>query len=293
LLLVKKKCLFNFATQSVQQNTNHIFPNKKQSSTQDEVITLMKSNASTLNHPIEVDSFDALLDEINKLRKVNLTLQSDIRDFRLRENKNHKTAEAFKSENAHLRQTIVQLEQKLRELEIQLEMPENERTYTINRTMNPLPKKTFWQRIKWAYVLMPILLVGGIVGAKWFIGHQNEAAAAALFVQQQAAQKAAEEAAKNPAIVPPIEDGYLVIHNPLDYEEPVRIRDSYAQNAREVAFVEPLGKYRIRATSPTKQVRTILYKGKNLEVEDYFYKISDKNQWVFGFFTNRRTYQLQ
>jgi type II secretory pathway pseudopilin PulG len=253
----------------------------------------MKSGIITHSNPTEVDSLDALLDEINKQRKIQLDLQSDIRELRQRENKNHKTAEALKTENRHLRSVIISLEQKIREMEIQLDMPENERTYTTNRVIEVLPKKTVWQKINWAYVIMPILLVGGIVGSRWFIQHRQDQAAASLLAVQQAAQQEAERRANDPSIAPPIEEGYLSIHNPLDFLEPVRIRDSYSQNAREVAFVEPLGKYRIRATSPTKQTRTVLYKGKTLEVEDYFYKISDKNQWVFGFFTNRRTFQLQ
>jgi hypothetical protein len=38
--------------------------------------------------------------------------------------------------------------------------------------------------------------------------------------------------------------------------------------------------------------RTVLLNGKSTRIEDYFYKISDKDQWIFGFFTNRRTYTM-
>ena len=54
--------------------------------------------------------------------------------------------------------------------------------------------------------------------------------------------------------------------------------------------VEILGneKYKIRAQSPQKMRRTYIKDGKNITFEDYFYKISEKDQWVFGYFTNRR-----
>ena len=115
-------------------------------------------------------ALDNLLDEINRQRKTTAELQSEMRIFRSRETRTHKTAEAFKSENERLRQEIAKLEQTIRELEIQLTLPENERVFTVNRTIDPFPKQPAYKKIKWAYIIAPIVVVASIMAFKgqWF-----------------------------------------------------------------------------------------------------------------------------
>ena len=87
------------------------------------------------------------------------------------------------------------------------------------------------------------------------------------------------------------EEGYLIIQNPLGGDGMVRVMDGFTQKARVLAWTNPGDKYRIRAQSPTKMRRTYLKDGKNVTYEDFFYKISDKEQWVFGFFTTKKLAQ--
>ncbi len=262
-----------------------------------------------LDYQTEEITLDALLDKINEQRKINSELQSEIRAFRSRENRLHKTSEAIKSENRRLHEDIAALEQKIRELDIQLTLPESERTYTISRTIDPLPKKSVFHKFNWGYVIAPLVVISAIVAFKWFWNGNAPAPTAAIAnslvaptTEQSVApvQTNAAAATPNPqaaptqatAVIPPLEEGYLTVNNPLVADEAVRIRDGFGNRAREVAFVEPGTKYKIREQSPNKMKRAILVDGKTLTVEDYFYKISDKEQWIFGFFTNRRTYNL-
>ena len=90
---------------------------------------------------------------------------------------------------------------------------------------------------------------------------------------------------------PLAEEGYLIIQNPLGGDGMVRVMDGFTQKARVLAWTNPGDKYRIRAQSPTKMRRTYLKDGKNVTYEDFFYKISDKEQWVFGFFTTKKLAQ--
>ena len=86
-----------------------------------------------LDYQTEEITLDALLDKINEQRKANGTLQSELRTLRTRENRLHKTTEAIKSENRRLHEDMAALEQKIRELDIQLALPESERTHIIAR----------------------------------------------------------------------------------------------------------------------------------------------------------------
>jgi hypothetical protein len=259
-----------------------------------------------LDYQTEEITLDALLDKINEQRKVNGELQSEIRAFRSRENRLHKTSEAIKSENRRLHEDIAALEQKIRELDIQLTLPESERTFTVSRMIDPLPKKSVFHKFNWGYVIAPLIVVSSIVAFKWFWNSNTPAAPTAAIANSLAPPPPTEQAivptttpaatpsapAQANTVVPPVEDGYLTVNNPLIADEAVRIRDGFGSRAREVAFVEPGTKYKIREQSPNKMKRAILVDGKTLTVEDYFYKISDKEQWIFGFFTNRRTYNL-
>jgi FtsZ-binding cell division protein ZapB len=265
-----------------------------------------------LDYKTEEITLDALLDKINEQRKINNELQSELRTIRSRENRLHKTSEAMKSENRRLQEDIVALEQKMRELEIQLTLPESERTYAPARALEPVPRKSALQTFNWNYVIAPLVVISAIIAFKWFWNANTNAAPAAAIVNSVAApanqasvpvQAIAPIAATNVATtqptapttanaVPPVEEGYLVVHNPLIADDPVRIRNGFGNRAREVAFVDPGTKFKIREQSPTKMTRAILVEGKTLTVEDYFYKISDKEQWIFGFFTNKRTYTL-
>jgi hypothetical protein len=252
-------------------------------------------------------TLDNLLDKINAQRKINSELQSEIRSTRIRENRLHKTSEAIKSENRRLHEEIAAMEQKIRELDIQLTLPESERTYMPHRPIEVAPKKSAFSKFNWGYVIAPLILVLSIISFKWF-WTANPATPTASVANSMAAPVATPSAAPTDAttpaattqttaatptnVVPPIEEGYLTVNNPLLADDPVRIRDGYGNRAREVAFVDPGTKFKIREQSPTKMTRAILVEGKTLTVEDYFYKISEKEQWIFGFFTNRRTYNL-
>jgi hypothetical protein len=87
-----------------------------------------------------------------------------------------------------------------------------------------------------------------------------------------------------------IEPGYLVIDIPGDSLGLTRVRNGYHAKAKEIARVEAGMRFRIRAQSPMPMRRKIMVNGTSMELEDYSYKISDKEQWVFGYFTNRRMY---
>ena len=262
---------------------------------------------SELDYQTEEITLDALLDKINEQRKVNTALQSELRTIRTRENRLHKTTEAIKSENRRLHEDIAALEQKIRELDIQLTLPESERTHIIARTIDPLPKKSVFHKFNWGYVIAPVVVIGSIIAFKWF-WTSNAAAPTAVISNPHAPSvntqslvptsvatptpnaQAAATPTTNP--IPAVEEGYLVVHNSLIADDPVRIRDGFGNRAKEVAFVDPGTKFKVREQSPNKMKRAILVDGKTLTVEDYFYKISDKEQWIFGFFTNRRTYNL-
>lgn len=259
-----------------------------------------------LDYQTEEVTLDALLDKINEQRKTNNDLQSEIRAFRSRENRLHKTSEAIKSENRRLHEDIAALEQKIRELDIQLTLPESERTFTVSRTIDPLPKKSVFHKFNWGYVIAPLVVISSIVAFKWFWNSTPSATPTAAIANSLTAPPTSEQAlapvtatpnataasAQPNTVIPPVEEGYLTVNNPLIADEAVRIRDGFGNRAREVAFVEAGTKYKIREQSPNKMTRAILVDGKTLTVEDYFYKISDKEQWIFGFFTNRRTYNL-
>ena len=259
-----------------------------------------------LDYQTEEITLDALLDKINDQRKANNALQSELRTFRTRENRLHKTSEAIKSENRRLHDDLAALEQKIRELDIQLTLPESERTYIIARTIDPLPKKSVFHKFNWGYVVAPVVVIASIIAFKWF-WTSNAATPTTAISNPHAPSVTAQslaptngatppnaQAAATPATnpVPAVEEGYLVVHNSLIADDPVRIRDGFGNRAKEVAFVDQGTKFKIREQSPNKMKRAILVNGKTLAVEDYFYKISDKEQWIFGFFTNRRTYNI-
>jgi hypothetical protein len=268
-----------------------------------------------LDFKTEEITLDALLDKINEQRKFTGELQSELRTIRSRENRLHKTSEAIKSENRRLHEDIAALEQRIRELDIQLTLPESERTFTTSRAIEAVPKKTAFHGFNWNYIVAPLVVIMAIICFKWFWTANPSAPTAAAITNSvstpvatqslapaeatptttsNAPPTATAQPASTPvnAVVPPIEEGYLTVNNPLLADDPVRIRNGYGNRAREVAFVDPGTKFKIREQSPSKMTRAILVEGKTLTVEDYFYKISDKEQWIFGFFTNRRTYNL-
>ena len=251
-------------------------------------------------------ALNALLDEINKQRKSNSELQSELRTMRTREIRLNKNSEILKSDNSRLKQDLVLLEQKLREIEIQLTLPESDRTYMPSRAIDPFPKKSFYKKINWAYILVPLVVVGAIVAFKWSsLQPKVDPTAAAAPVanvpagttglpaaQPVAGQPVAPVAGQAVAATNAVaEEGYLIIQNPLGGDGMVRVMDGFTQKARVLAWTNPGDKYRIRAQSPTKMRRTYLKDGKNVTYEDFFYKISDKEQWVFGFFTTKKLAQ--
>ncbi len=241
-------------------------------------------------------TFDALLDEINKQKRQISQLQSENRVLKTSEIRTSKTAESFKAENFQLHSEIASLTQKVRELEIQLTLPSDERTIIISREVEPFPKKKPYQLFNWSYVVVPVVAVAAIFIGKWWAQEQNMANNANIISASLAAATApnnvtpANQPQTNSASTA-VDENYVVIDNPLEKEGMVRVMDGYNQKARILAWINPNDKFRIRAQSPQKMRRTYLKDGKNVNIEDYFYKISDKEQWVFGYFTNKRITQ--
>ena len=238
-------------------------------------------------------TFDALLDEINKQKKLISQLQSEIRSHKTNEIRLNKTTESTKTENIFFQQENATLIQKVRELEIQLTLPTDERTFAISRAVDPFPKKKAYQLFNWSYIIIPIVAIGAVFIGKWWA--ENEAAKASALVTASIANLAGTTPPANAASAQPksnstipLEEGYVVIENPLEANGMVRVMEGFNQNARVLAWINGNEKYKIRAQSPQKMRRTYIKDGKNITFEDYFYKISEKDQWVFGYFTNRR-----
>ncbi len=237
-------------------------------------------------------TFDALLDEINKQKKLISQLQSEIRSHKTNEIRLNKTTESTKTENIFFQQENATLIQKVRELEIQLTLPTDERTFALSRAIDPFAKKKTYQLFNRSYVIIPIVAIGAVFIGKWWA--ENEAAKASALVTASIANLVgttppafnATQPKSNSAI--PLEEGYVVIENPLEVNGMVRVMEGFNQNARVLAWINGNEKYKIRAQSPQKMRRTYIKDGKNITFEDYFYKISEKDQWVFGYFTNRR-----
>ena len=237
-------------------------------------------------------ALNSLLDEINKQRRLTIELQSELRSMRTREIRQNKNSEILKSENLRLKQDVTILEQKLRELEIQLALPESDRIFTSSQAIDPFPQKPIYKKIKWAYFIVPLLIIAAIVAFKWQSSQANNRITADIAAATTEAITHSNTEGIHPVTTPPsneaVEDGYLLIQNPLDGEGMVRVMDGYGQKARFLAWTSPGDKYRIRAQSPTKMYKTFLQNGKKVTIEDYFYKISDKEQWVFGYFSTKR-----
>lgn len=250
----------------------------------------MKQEIDILNE--NERAFDSLLDEINKQKRITSELQSELRSIRTREIRLNKNAENLKTENSRLNQDLVILEQKLRELEIQLTLPESERSFAASKTIDPFPKKPAHTKIKWAYFIVPLIIIAVIAAFKWqssLNSNHITANIAAATTNDETTQDNTEGV--NPTPTAPanqeLEEGYLIIQNPLEKDGMVRVMDGYGQKARVLAWTNSGDKYRIRAQSPTKMRRTFLQDGKKVTIEDYFYKISDKEQWVFGYFSTK------
>jgi hypothetical protein len=275
----------------------------------------MKPEVDSQNEP-EL-ALNALLDEINKQRKQNSELQSELRTMRTREIRLNKNSEILKSDNNRLKQDLALLEQKLREIEIQLTLPEGERTFSPSRSIEPFPRKSLYKSINWAYILVPLVVIGAIAAFKWQSTRpeipEETVVVATTTVAKPAPLTAPTTAAPNtinpvaplntpapsngqvpigqaitPAANAVAEEGYLIVQNPLGGDGMVRVMDGFTPKARVLAWINPGEKYRIRAQSPTKMRRTYLRDGKSIAFEDFFYKISDKEQWIFGYFTTKR-----
>ena len=215
-------------------------------------------------------ALNALLDEINKQRRITSELQSELRTMRTREIRVNKNSEILKSDNNRLKQDLVILEQKLRELEIQLTLPESDRTFSPARAIDPFPRKPFYKKINWAYFIVPIVVIGAIAAFKWQSSQTHTANAAAITASAMPNTEGAPTTPNNvpatpnqspttattPAAPLVAEEGYLLIENPLEADGMVRVMDGYAQKARVLAWINPGEKYRIRAQSPTKMRRS-------------------------------------
>jgi hypothetical protein len=280
-------------------------------------------------------SFDALLDEINKQKRQNQSLQAEISALRNTEVRLQKSVERLRVENQDLEQQVKKMTQRVRELEIEISLPVNERTLEINRTIiAPIPQPKTKENIFSRFAVVAILMLCTVaIVWKWTNGKadqnllpktasvsqalnevENVSTPAPSVVQVAApvvstvtipavlqpastvVNNATVTAAPAPntanAVATPNatpEEGYLLIDNPLNKDFMVRVYTSYQRGARELAFVNTGDKFRIRAQSPEKMRRQYVMNGKKISVEDYFYKISDKEQWVFGLFTTKRT----
>lgn len=250
----------------------------------------MKSVQETISY--SDNTFDALLDEINHQKRSLTQLQTDNRKLKTNEIRLNKRTESVKSDNNALTQEVQSLVQRVRELEIQLTLPTNERTLSINRSIiDPFPKKKGLQNFKWSYIVTPVLaIVAVFVGKNWGESQQNTALYRTSIAAVSSNNTPVSTAFAPPPATTNIPDNYLVIENPLEKEGMVRVLDGFEQKAKVLAWISPTEKYKIRTQSPDKKRRTYLKDGKNITVEDYYYKISDKEQWVHGFFTNKRTY---
>jgi hypothetical protein len=244
------------------------------------------------------NTFDGLLDEINNQKRFITQLQTENRKLKTNEIRINKLAESLKSSNHSYTEEVQGLLQRVRELEIQLTLPTNERTLEINRSLiEPFPKKKPYSNFKWAYIVTPLLAILAVfAGKSW--GEKQQIAASIAAVSTSTPNAATSNAAlpvpaafaasvPTPTTLP---DNYVLIDNPLEKDGMVRVLDGYEQKAKVLAWINPNEKYKIRTQSPEKKRRTYVKDGKTITVEDYFYKISDKEQWVHGFFTNKRTY---
>lgn len=245
------------------------------------------------------NTFDGLLDEINIQKRLLSQIQTENRKLKTNEIRVNKLAESLKSDNYALKEEVQGLVQRIRELEIQLTLPTNERTLAINRTIiDPFPKKKGMQNFKWAYVVTPILAILAVfVGKSWGERRQNAGFSTASIGAAADPSSNNSTIAIPAAFAPPpattaIPENYIVIENPLEKDGMVRVLDGYEQKAKVLAWINPNEKYKIRIQSPEKKRRTYVKDGQTITVEDYFYKISDKEQWVHGYFTNKRTYTI-
>jgi FtsZ-binding cell division protein ZapB len=252
-------------------------------------------------------TFDALLDEINSQKRVTTQLQTENRKLKTNEIRLNKMGESLKSDNNALTEEVQGLLQRVRELEIQLTLPTNERTLAINRSViEPFPRKKE-SAFKWAYVITPILaIIAVFMGKSWgerahsaALSTASIAAAATVTpLDNNTTANAANPSMAVPSAFAPqaattaLPENYLLIENPLEKDGMVRVLDGFEQKARVLAWINPSEKYKIRAQSPEKKRRTYVKDGQTITVEDFFYKISDKEQWVHGYFTNKRTYTI-
>jgi hypothetical protein len=277
---------------------------------------VLKSTNITIN-PDEA-SFDALLDEINKQKRQNQSLQAEISALRNTEVRLQKSVERLRVENQDLEQQVKKMTQRVRELEIEISLPVNERTLEINRTLiAPIPQSKPKENIISRFAVVAVLMLCTVaIMWKWTNHNANQSLLPKAASVSQALNEVETVPPPTPSVVQvaapvvPIvasptvvqpeptanaapnttpEEGYLLIDNPLNKDFMVRVYTSYQRGARELAFVNTGDKFRIRAQSPEKMRRQYVMNGKKITVEDYFYKISDKEQWVFGFFTTKRT----
>ncbi len=277
---------------------------------------------NTFNSPVDEQheqDIDSMLSEISKYKNQVLESRGELRSLRNVEIKHQKTIDILRTENERLLQEVNALDQKVRELEIQLCLPTNERTLQINQELpvfqKAVQRDTFRaprsirradsKKMRWVYgVAASLAIFAFVLVAKFWSQRPSEPTVATNLAVNSLAD-GGQVATNNgqplapitvptagAATAPAVEEGYLLIDNPIEKEVMVRVRDGFNQRAKEVAWVDPGTKYKIRAQSPNKMKRTFTINGQSYSVEDFFYKISDKDQWVFGFFTSRRSAPL-
>jgi hypothetical protein len=203
--------------------------------------------------------------------------------------------------NESLRQETKMLQQQLRELQIQRALPDAP-TASLPKQYLPEPVKS--NRLRHGAMMGAVILalVGVAFGVRWFVAHPialttvaeapskpNPSQGQVVVVSEKLSEGSTKSNAPKLNIAPEVD--YLVVEDPTSPNDPdamVRVRNGFHQKSKEVARVNIGVKFKIRAQSPQLVTRQITINGENQNIEDYCYKISDKEQWIFGYFTNRR-----
>jgi hypothetical protein len=288
----------------------------------------MKNELSSIRESDSFFSTDTLLQQLEQYQVQAEELRKQLTNAYTHQASLTKNVEFLQTTNEKLRQESTSLQQKVRELQILIAMPSSEidstavRADIFHKTLSSKPASE--PSYRWLLLLLPIIALTVILGVKWLtpvsvqkalpeVGKTIQARALSI---TDAVEKQVTEMPKvfeNQPVVEPdplakpvslvdtmstqkthsrtmIEPGYLVIDIPGDSLGVTRVRNGFHTKAKEVARVEAGMRFRIRTQSPMPVRRKVPINGVSMELEDYCYKISDKEQWVFGYFTNRRMY---
>jgi hypothetical protein len=290
----------------------------------------MKNESSNVRESEGFFATDLLLQQLEQYQEQAEALRKQLTNAYTHQANLTKNVEFLQTTNEKLRQESNTLQQKVRELQILIAMPSSEidstsvRADIFHKTLTPKPASE--PSYRWLLLLLPIIALTVILGVKWLtppavqktfpdMGKTIQARALSItdafekqvaempkvFENQPVVEKVVDPLAKPVSMVDTmsvqkthsrtmIEPGYLVIDIPGDSLGTTRVRNGFHGKAKEIARVESGMRFRIRTQSPMPVRRKVPINGVSMELEDYCYKISDKEQWVFGYFTNRRMY---